>query len=540
MGILILKSMFSYADSILLLFFRIIPGSLARFAILIFSITHSSFTFCQTAPTIQWQKSLGGTLNDHLNCGIQTTDGGYITIGGTFSNNGDITGYHGGTDCWVVKVDLNGIIQWQRPYGGASYDDGYFIQQTTDGGYIIAAGSASSDGDATGTHGSSDFWVIKINATGTIQWQKTYGGSTGDEATCIRQTTDGGYIVAGYTLSNDGDVSGNHGLADFWIIKIDQAGNLQWQKAFGGSNYDQANSIRQTPDGGFIAYGLTRSNDGDVTGFHGSYDYWVIKLNSTGNLQWQKALGGSNLDNPTMISLTNDGGYIMTGVSNSTDGDVTGNHGNNDAWVIKMDINGNIQWKKCFGGPGVDESMDIHQLPDGKYIMVSHSTSSSGDASSNHGQWDYWFLQMDINGVILWEKSYGGSLNDIALAAHKTTDNGFVLFGYSNSNNGDVSNNHGVEDYWVVKLNPSIITSTIDLTYLNQLSLFPNPTNGRIEVLNTNNRRLYYSIYNIDGEMIKEESELIHYVDISSYSSGVYLIQIRSNKTIRSFKIIKN
>ncbi|HEY6064447.1 MAG TPA: T9SS type A sorting domain-containing protein, partial [Chitinophagaceae bacterium] len=348
-----------------------------------------------------------------------------------------------------------------------------------------------------------------------------------------------GYIVAGYTLSNDGDVSGNHGLNDYWIIKIDQVGNLQWQKVFGGSNHDLANRIRQTPDGGYIVYGYTRSSNGDVTGFHGGYDYWVIKLNSTGNLQWQKALGGSNIDNPTSISLTNDGGYIMTGASNSTDGDVTGNHGNDDAWVVKMDINGNIQWKKCFGGPGVDPGMDIQQLSDGKYIMLCHSTSSSGDASSNHGQWDYWFLQMDINGVILWEKSYGGSLNDIALAAQKTTDNGYVLFGYSKSNDGDVSNNHGVEDYWVVKLNPSIITSTIDLTYLNQLSLFPNPTDGKIEVLNTNNHRLYYSIYNIAGEMIKEESGLIHYVDISSYSSGVYLMQIRSNKTIRIIKIIK-
>jgi hypothetical protein len=526
-------------NSKLLIFSSVVPGVIIRFVLLIFSFLLSLNAYCQTAPTIQWQKSLGGTLNDHANYGLQTTDGGYIMVGGTFSNDGDVVGHHGYIDCWVVKVDLNGSIQWQRPFGGSSYDDGFFIQQTTDGGYIIAAESASNDGDGSANHGQSDFWIIKITSTGNIQWQKTYGGSSGDGATCIRQTTDGGYIVAGYTISNDGDVNGNHGLSDFWVIKIDQAGNLQWQKAFGGSNYELANCIRQTPDGGYIVYGQTRSNNGDVTGFHGSYDYWVIKLNSTGNLQWQKAFGGSNLDNPTTISLTNDGGYIMTGQSNSTDGDVTGNHGNDDAWVIKVDINGNIQWKKCFGGPGVDPGMDIQQLSDGKYILLCHSTSSSGDASSNHGQWDYWFLQMDINGVILWEKSYGGSLNDVALAAQKTTDNGYVLFGYSKSNDGDVTNNHGVEDYWIVKLNPSLVTSTVDLTYLNQLYLFPNPTNGKIDILNTNNYRFYYSIYDITGGIIKEETMLNSLIDISPYSSGFYIIQIRSNRTVRNIKIIK-
>ena len=177
-----------------------------------------------------------------------------------------------------------------------------------------------------------------------VEWKKTLGGSYGDGAESIQQTDDGGYIVAGYTCSNDGDVDGNHGYCDFWVVKLDENGTIQWQKCLGGRYLDLAYSIQQTSDGGYIVVGETRSNDGDVSGWHGGYDengdpkpdMWIVKLDSNGNIQWQKCLGGSDYDVAESVQRTSDGGYIVAGWTSSNNGDVSGNHGVSDFWIIKL------------------------------------------------------------------------------------------------------------------------------------------------------------------------------------------------------------
>ena len=170
----------------------------------------------------------------------------------------------------------------------------------------------------------------------TIEWQKCLGGTNDDRAYSIQQTSDGGFIVASITGSNDGDVSGNHGYDDAWVVKLNSSGNIEWQKCLGGTSYDVANSIQQTSDGGFIVSGYTGSNDGDVSGNHGVYDYWVVKLNSSGDIEWQKCLGGTDYDYAYSIHQTSDGGFIVAGNTASNDGDVSGNHGASDAWVVKL------------------------------------------------------------------------------------------------------------------------------------------------------------------------------------------------------------
>jgi len=167
---------------------------------------------------------------------------------------------------WIVKLDGSGNIQWQKSLGGINEENAFSIQQTADGGFIVAGFTQSNNGDVSGNHGFSDYWVVKLDGSGNIEWQKSLGGSGDENASSIRQTTDGGFIVAGFTASNDGDVSGNHGSRDYWIIKLDGSGNIQWQKSFGGSGDEDASSIRQTADGGFIVAGGTLSNDGDVSG----------------------------------------------------------------------------------------------------------------------------------------------------------------------------------------------------------------------------------------------------------------------------------
>ncbi len=481
------------------------------------------------APDIEWQKSLGGSNWDQANSIQQTADGGYIVAGYSYSNNGDVTGNHGDVDYWIVKLDNTGNIQWQKSLGGSDGDAAYSIQQTIDGGYIVAGETFSNDGDVTGNHevGALDYWIVKLDSSGDIDWQKSLGGSEWDIAYSIQQTTDGGYIVAGETLSNDGDVTENHGEYDSWIVKLDNSGNIQWQKSLGGSGGDGAYSIQQTTDGGYILAGSSNSNDGDVTDNHGSADYWVVKLNSTGDMQWQKSLGGSGGDGAYSIQQTNDGGYIVAGSSNSNDGDVTGNHGSADYWVVKLDNTGDIQWQKSLGGSGVDIAYSVQQTTNGGYIVAGHSKSNDGDVTGNHGAGDYWIVKLDSNGNILWQKSMGGSSADYARSIQQTTDGGYIVAGFTWSNDGDVTGNHGSHDYWIVKLSPDNL-STNEFNIGDNLTIYPNPVKDilTIEGITPNTPLI---ITDLSGKTIlsttvKSNKEII---DVSSLPAGVYFI----NKT---------
>ncbi len=358
------------------------------------SVFVALFSFLFAQPEIAWQRCLGGSGDDYAHSIQQTTDGGYIVAGWTLSDDGDVSGYHGGYDFWVVKLNSSGDIVWQKCLGGSGEDEAHSIQQTTDGGYIVAGVTASNDGDVSGNRGDYDFWVVKLNSSGDIVWQKCLGGSNDDAAYSIQQITDGGYVVAGYTESNDGDVSGNHGYSDSWVVKLSSSGNIVWQKCLGGSRCDNAYSIQQTTDGGYIVAGCTESNDGDVSGNHGGYDFWVVKLNSSGNIVWQKCLGGSSYDEVCSIQQTADGGYIVAGGTLSNDGDVSGNHGSADFWVVKLNSSGDIVWQKCLGGSNDDAAYSIQQITDGGYVVAGYTESNDGDVSGNHGSADFWVVKL--------------------------------------------------------------------------------------------------------------------------------------------------
>jgi len=240
-----------------------------------------------------------------------------------------VSGHHGGSDGWIVKMDTIGNIQWQKALGGILTDWFESIQQTTDGGYIAAGTSTSNDGDVPGNNGATDYWIVKLNSAGDTLWTKTYGGSGEDRSYDMIQTADGGYILAGVTNSNDGDVSGNNGMLDYWIVKLDTMGDIQWQKTLGGTSNDYAYSIRQAIDGEYIVVGILEYSDGDK-------DFWLVKLNSLGDTVWTKTLGGTSWDVPKSIQQTTDGGYIVAGGTDSNDGDVTGNNGGNDYWIVKL------------------------------------------------------------------------------------------------------------------------------------------------------------------------------------------------------------
>jgi hypothetical protein len=399
-----------------------------------------------------WQLSLGGTSAEWAWSVQQTTDGGLIVAGTTYSDDGDVSWHHGAFDSWIVKLSSSREVEWEKSIGGSADDYAFSIQQTTDGGYIIAGNSSSDDDDVSGNHGGFDCWIVKLNSSGEIIWQNSFGGTEDDYATSIQQTADGGYIFAGESCSLDGDVSENNGQSDFWIVKLDSSGEIIWQKSPGGSSSDRAVSVRQTNDEGYIIAGYSESYDGDSPGNWGESDFWIMKLNSSGELIWQNCYGGSSTEQVSCIQQTTDGGYIVSGLSESNDINVSGNHGKADIWVVKLTSSGELTWQKCLGGSENEWSNFILQTLDGGYIVAGTTYSNDGDASGNHGEGDIWIVKLASSGELTWQKSLGGSMYDRANCIQQISEKEYVIVGGSNSDDGDVTENHGVEDLWIIKI----------------------------------------------------------------------------------------
>jgi len=424
-------------------------------------------------------------------------------------------------------------MEWQKCLGGTDVDYAYSIQQTSDGGFIVAGETLSNDGDVSGNHGTWDAWVVKLNSLGDIEWQKCLGGTNSDYANSIQQTSDGGFIVAGLTYSYDGDVSGNHGYSDYWVVKLNSSGNIEWQKCLGGTNDDWAYSIQQTSDGGFIVAGETGSNDGDVSGNQEGDGAWVVKLNSSGAILWQKCLGGYDWDYAYSYSIqqTSDGGFIVAGESWSNDGDVLGNHGGYDYWVVKLNSLGDIEWQKCLGGSSDDYAYSIQQTSDSGFIVAGYTWSNDGDVSGNHGGYDYWVVKLNSSGAILWQKCLGGTGGEVASSIQQTIDGGFIVAGETGgSNDGDVSGYHGNYDAWVVKLTkePERIN---EIENYNLFSIYPNPftENAIITFDNPKNEKYRLLITDVTGKVVMEINEIYGNtveIDGSNLSAGVYVFEL--------------
>lgn len=515
------------------------------FLILIFSFLLFNSSYSQ--PAIQWQESFGGTANEWANCVRQTSDGGYVVAGWSYSFDGDVTGWHGTNDFWIIKLDALGALQWQKALGGSVGEEASSIQQTADGGFIVTGIARSYDGDVTGQHGGGDFWLVKLDSAGTIQWQKCFGGSTLDFGYSVHQTTDGGYILSGYTLSNNGDVTGNHGNYDTWVVKVNSSGNLQWQKCLGGTGDESSRMIQQTLDGGYAVLSSSTSNDSDVTGNHGGYDYWFAKLDTSGTIQWQKSFGGTLDDFANSFQQTTDGGYILAGNSLSNNGDVTGHHGGHDYWIVKIDDAGTIQWQKSLGGPSDDYALSVQQTAEGGYVVSGGSESSSGNVTGHHGlaYGDYWIVKLNAFGAIQWQQCYGGTVNDFGISIRQTTDGGFIVAGYSNSLNGDVTGNIGGEDYWIVKLESFVGVN--DNNFVEDIFLTPNPASNELVVRCQESGSI--EIYDVFGKKVfpsplaplswRRGDERGEVINVSSFLTGIYFVKVKTDAGISTGKFIK-
>jgi hypothetical protein len=338
-------------------------------------------------------KTYGGEIYDRFYSVQQTSDGGYIVAGVTHSFSS------GGYDIFLIKTDANGNIIWAKTYGEISNEKAFSVQQTSDGGYIVT-GVTDYFSAVIG-----DIFLIKTDANGNVIWAKTYGGTNTDSAFSVQQTSDGGYIVAGWTSSFGA------GGRDIFLIKTDASGNVEWAKTYGGTYWDEAYSVQQASDGGYIVAGWTYSWDGIL----------LIKTDANGDVQWAKTYGGTGSDIASSVQQTSDGGYIVAGHTNSFGA------GYYDIFLIKTDASGNVQWAKTYGGTYSDYASSVQQTSDGGYI-VAGTTRSFGA---------YWYniflIKTDANGNVQWAKTYGETDGDEAYYARQTSDGGYIVAGGTGS-----------------------------------------------------------------------------------------------------------
>jgi hypothetical protein len=346
----------------------------------------------------EFNKTYGRTSSAAAFALVQTTDGGYALAGGTDSFG---AGY---TNSWLVKTDAAGNVQWNKTYEEANTADVRALVQTTDGGYALAGYTYTAGGP-----GVNNAWLVKTDANGNMQWSKTYGGWDNDWASALVQTTDGGYALAGATHSFGA------GSSDFWLVKTDASGNMQWSKTYGGADTDYASALVQTTDGGYALAGFTNSFGA------GSSDFWLVKTDASGNMQWSKTYGGTGDDYAWALVQTTDGGYALAGATDSFGA------GRDNFWLVKTDANGNMQWNKAYGGTGDDDARALVHTTDGGYALTGYTRSLGASVA------DFWLVKTDASGNMQWNQTYGGTGDDWASALVQTTDGGYALAGYTYS-----------------------------------------------------------------------------------------------------------
>ena len=428
----------------------------------------TSISSARIEPDVQWTKIFGGGNYDFGRCVQQTTDGGYIVVGDTQSFGA------GNFDVWLIKTDNMGDTLWTKTFGGTGEDRGFSVDQTTDGGYIIA-GYTSSYGA-----GGLDIWLIRTDSAGDTLWTKTFGGSFWDWATSVQQTTDGGYILTGMMQPSFG------GGWNVWLIKTDSSGDSEWAKTFGTTdNCDNGMSVQQTADGGYVVIADTYSYGA------GSSDFWLIKTNNVGDTLWTNTFGGAGTERSHSVQQTADGGYILAGDTRSY------GSGDYDIWLVKTDSDGGSIWARTFGGAEEDCGCSVRQTGDGGYIVAGYTESIGA------GNFDVWLVRTDDSGDTEWSKTVGGENLDQGRSVDLTADGGFIVAGSTYDFYA------GEYNIYLIKLDSETSVSqprSGTVAELAGISIYPNPfshlTTIAFDVPSGVDGVVSLSIYDISGRSV--------------------------------------
>lgn len=507
--------------------------------ILAITLLCMNFLIYSYGQEIKWQKTYGGNQADALQSISSTTDKGYILGGRSTSGiSGDKTEANiGGADYWVIKTDSTGNMQWQKTVGGTDHDYLVSVIQTSDGGYLLGGHSSSNtSGDKTeNCMGGLDFWIVKLDSSGAIEWENTIGGNDFEYFGSIVQAHDGGYLVGG---TSNSDISGDkteqlYGFMDFWIIKLDPLGNIVWQNTIGGNGGEGVYDIVLSSDSGYVVGGRSVSDISvDKTEMcQGGTDYWVVKVDSLGTIQWQNTIGGNQDDLLSVIFRTSDGGYLVGGDSQSgISGDKTeDSYGVKDLWIVKLNDVGDIVWQNTVGGNDDDYCLDIIEITAGEYFVggTTYSGISGEMTEVIYGLSDYLVIKMDSAGKILWQNTLGGNWNEEFYAFSKSATGELIAAGSSMSNiSGDiVANTNGGWDYWFMQLTEEFnaATGTVFADFdSNTLQDISEPPIKYLPIQEQNSGRLSFSNHVGDfqfvcfdtGSYVLNSPLLIHYNSI--------------------------
>lgn len=524
------------------------------------------------SQNILWENSYGGKHAEFLYDAIPTPDYGFLLAGSSISNkNGNkAVANKGDLDYWVWKMDEKGTPEWQKSFGGDGVDILQSVKLANDGGFILAGTSSSSiSGDKKeACKGQEDFWIIKLDAKGNEIWQRTIGGSGQEKLLSIAQTKDGGYILGGTSSSNTaepdekgvidkyGKSEDSRGSLDYWVVKLDTKGEIKWQKTLGGQYVDELKSIEQTNDKGYILGGYSNSPiSGDKTQENfGLNDYWIIKLDENGNELWQRTLGGDQDDTLFALTQTNDGGFIAGGNSNSgaTNSKSKSNQNGADFWVLKLDKTGTIEWQETYNYGKKDVLTSIVENVDGTFLIGGYAQSESvqksvnsvqktvGKKADKEGINDYIALKIKATGEEIWTQTVGSKGDEILKKLFETRDGGYILAGTSiGSASKDKNAAIGGSDFWVVKLRDK----EKKIKEKENVEAIPNPAS------NYTNAIVGYdyvdgtaTLYDLSGRMIKSikiEGERTIPIELGGLPQGIYVIEVKTNVSKDGVKVIK-
>jgi hypothetical protein len=427
-------------------------------------------------PKISWQKTFGGSEDDYpyyTHSKIITSDGGIFIAGTTSSSDGNVRGFHGVYDIWALRLDSRGGIIWQKALGGSEDEYAVSFIETADKGFLLVGSTISTDGEVSGNHGDYDVWVVKMSSTGAVQWSKCLGGTGSDYGYSAALSADGGYLIGGKTWSSDGNVTNYKGSGDGWLVKLSSSGALLWQKTFGGSSEDNIWDIKPIKDG-YLISGTSKSANGDLPKNYGLFDLWLMKINLNGVVQWSKNFGGNDNEYAYSSYLKTDGNFLVVGETNSKNGDVKHKHEKSDIWVLNVDSKGNLLWQKTYGGNGEEWATSIEPMLDGSVLICGSTNSNDNDFTGNHGSWDGLVFKIDTMGNLLWQKQLGGTGFDDAYIAQQSATGRILIGGDTESNDGDVSGNHGKYDFWIVELEQEVSATSSARDFASFL-ISPNP-----------------------------------------------------------------
>ncbi len=520
---------------------------------LLLYILHQTSAYTQDYELV-WQQCFGGSEEETARDIIKIPDG-YFIAGYTFSIDGDISLNKGILDGWLIKTDNNGNMVWEKTYGGSSGDGIHRIFPDNNGNYYLLCGTGSSDGDISYDPypNSEDYWIVKIDVDGNILWDKIVGGTYGDKIFTGCRTSDGGVVALGESISEDGDVTVHFGAKDVWAVKFSREGEVEWDITLGTDQTDYGQAIIQTTDRGYLVGCSTELEGGGNLNCtsHGLADGVLVKLDSLRNIEWQHCYGGSWYDGIIGLLEIEDG-YIFLAYASTNDGDLEGsgwhpginNLGNptSDIWVVKVDYSGNIVWKKCFGGSQVDDSKNIIQLSDGSLMIFGNTDSHDGDVVGNHsgnaGDFDIWAIHISSEGELILQQCFGGWGDDrIEFGMVKNSDTDFVIAGqvdYGPSYDVDCTPHGGNWDneYWIFEIKDTTVAVQENMQ-IAQLKVYSNPAKDYVTFeipgfISQSSKETKIHIHDLFGREVvtKELASLTTILDLRILNNGIYFYRI--------------